>query len=107
MSDSTSPARASSTACAAEAWLWGVDTIRHVPRSTWASSAAFRIFASGPTNTGSMIFRRAATTAPIRDSRSQGWTTPQVTGAQVSQALKSSRKESLRRSSMWGGAMSS
>ena len=77
ISASTSPARASSTAFAAAAWLCGTDTTRYEPRSTPSAWATARILSSGPTSTGVISPRRAASIGPSSESRSQGWTTAQ------------------------------
>ncbi len=60
ISASTSPARASSTAFSAAAWLCSTATIRYGDRSTPSARATARIFASGPTSTGTIRPRRAA-----------------------------------------------
>ena len=62
--DSTSPARAMATAFSAAAWLCCVDTIRNGDRSTCSASATARIFASGPTSTGTISPHFAASSAP-------------------------------------------
>ena len=48
------PSRISATACAAAAWLCGASTISRPARSMPCSAATARIFASGPTSTGSI-----------------------------------------------------
>ena len=89
MSASTSPARAMATACCAAAWLCSVDRILQPARSIPSASATARIFASGPTRTGTISPRRAASSGPSSESRSHGWTTAQVTGASPSQRRSS------------------
>ena len=75
MSASTWPSRAIVTARAAAAWLCGAST-RSIPSSLCpACSAAFLIFATGPTSTGTMRPCSAACSAPLSESLSQGCTT--------------------------------
>ena len=77
ISDSTSPARAISTALAAAAWLCSAGTIRYGGKvDPFLPARPPGIFSSGPTSTG----RDHPGVGPLRsapssESRSQGWTT--------------------------------
>ncbi len=97
ISASTWPVRASSTAFSAAAWLCSTATIRNGDRSSPSARATARIFASGPTSTGTMRPRLAASIGPASESRSQGCTTAHVTGGRPSQRLKRYANASLRR----------
>jgi hypothetical protein len=74
------PARTSSTAFAAEAWLWGVSTISYRPMSSRLSAATARILDAGPTRMGTIIPASAASTAPLSEVSSQGCATTVATG---------------------------
>ena len=97
ISASTWPARASSTAFSAAAWLCSTGTIWNDEMSIRSARATARILASGPTSTGTIRSRFAASMAPASESRSQGCTTAQVTGGSPSQRLRSFANASLRR----------
>ncbi len=100
----TLPARASSTALAAAAWLCSTGTIRNGEMSMPSACATARIFASGPTRIGSMRSSVAASTAPCSESRSQGCTTAQTIAGRSAQAANSGTKPSLWRSTICGVA---
>ncbi len=104
ISASTLPARASSTAFSAAAWLCSTPTISQGARSMPSARATARIFASGPMRIGTMRPRRAASSGPSSESRSQGWTIAQVIGASASQRLNRFAKPSLRRRMISGVA---
>ena len=75
MRSAPSPARISSTACAAEAWLWGASTRRKPEMSAPAFCATASILRRGPTRIGTMMPSPAASTAPSSEVSSQGCTT--------------------------------
>ena len=106
MSISTSPVRASATAAAAEAWLCSVATMRMPVRSALFACATVRMRAGGPTSTGTISPRRAASSAPSSESRSQGCATAQATGSSGSHCRSSRVNTSLRRRMISGVAMS-
>ena len=84
------PSRISATAQAAAAWLCGASTISRPARSMPCSAATARIFASGPTRTGSISPAAAASSAPRSEVSSQGWATI-VTAGVPSRAAAISR----------------
>ena len=57
-----------------------------------SARATARIFASGPTSTGTIRPRFAASIAPSSESRSHGCTTAQVTGGSALAALEELRE---------------
>ena len=85
------PSRISATAWAAAAWLCGASTIWRPARSMPCSAATARIFASGPTSTGSISRSAAASIAPRSEVSSQGWATIVTAG-------EPSRAAAIRRS---------
>ena len=95
ISSSPLPSRISATAWAAAAWLCGASTIWRPARSMPCSAATSRIFASGPTRTGSISPSAAASIAPRSEVSSQGWATIVTAGVP-------SRAAAIRRSYLFG-----
>jgi hypothetical protein len=75
ISASASALRTSSTAFAAESWLYWASTRRKREMSMFDFAATSRIRAAGPTRIGVMRPTREASTAPLRDDSSQGCAT--------------------------------
>src|SRR6185295_10963294 len=84
------PSRTSSTARAAEAWLWGTSTLSVLPRSIFLALVSARIFSAGPTRIGTIRPNSAASSAPSSAVISQGCATAVGIGASF-----------LQRSSNW------
>ena len=93
ISASARPARTSSTALAAAAWLCSTSTISNSPMSKPCLPATLWMRALGPTRIGSISSRREASTALSSAASSHGWAIAVAAGA--SRCARSTRRRNF------------